>query len=55
MDNEIMTSDTVTNEEIVQEIKCAKITADLHYSSETEEEDDSSDYSEYTMNPVLKH
>ncbi len=42
-----MISNLVTDDEIVNEIKCAKSAVDnLHYSSETENESDS-DYSEY--------
>ncbi len=47
MDDEIMTSNTVTNDKIVNnETKSAKSTVNnLHYSSETEDENDS-DYPE---------
>ncbi len=50
MDDEIMISNTVTFDEIVHAIECAKImcTVDnLHCSSETTENKNDSDYSEY--------
>lgn len=44
MDDEIMTSEPITDEAIISEIKCAEsIDDNLHYSSETEEEDDNSE------------